>query len=430
MSEAIQRLLKRLEHPALPGIDLGLERVLLLLDALDNPHAKLPPVVHVAGTNGKGSVLAYLTAVLQQAGLRVHRYTSPHLVRFNERIMLAGEDIDDERFEDVLQRVAAKVKEFSATSFEATTAAAFLAFAETPADVLLLETGMGGRLDATNVIEKPLLTAITPIGYDHTHFLGSTLSEIASEKAGILKAGIPCVVGPQPLEAMRAIEKAAEKIGAPLFCHALHWRLEDGYYMSHSTQGLISPALAGEHQYMNAGLAAACCELLVPHFGLLPRHIEKGIASAKWPARLQHLKTGALAESLPEHTMLWLDGGHNPHAAEVLASWAQTRHPRKVGIICGMLNTKDALSFLMIMAPHIDAGVAVDIEGHAESCSAEQMFSTMQQVGIHAKKATSLPEALQTLDELLPQGEADILCCGSLALAGQVLADNAQGPER
>lgn len=424
MNPRIAELLNALDHPALPGIELGLERVEALLAELGNPQQKLPPVVHVAGTNGKGSLLAYLTAIFQQAGLKVHRYTSPHLIDFSERILLAGNPIADEALEEVLTKVKKAVEKCPATSFEATTAAAFLAFAEIPADVLLLETGMGGRLDATNVVEKPVLTAITPIGYDHMHFLGETLAEIATEKAGILKEGVPCVVSAQPLEAMEAIEKVAAQKQVPLFVCERNWRLNEGYYQSTDMQAVVYPALVGEHQYYNAALAAACCNLLAAQFNLLPRHIEQGIATAQWPGRLQRLTSGALVKNLPKSMSVWLDGGHNPHAAQVLGSWMETRHPRKLAIICGMLNTKDATGFLKVLSTHLDGGVAVAIPDEPISYSLDEMWQKMQQVGIHTTKAESLQQALADLAEKFGANACDVLICGSLSLASAVLRQN------
>ena len=287
----IDALLSQIASPRLGVIDLSLDRMVQLLAALGNPQDRLPPVVHVAGTNGKGSLLAYLKAMMEAGGYAVHRYTSPHLVRFNERIEIGGSAISDAQLLPVLERVAQAAESHPVTFFEATTAAAFLAFSQFPADVLLLETGLGGRLDATNVIFKPLLTAITPISMDHTEYLGNTLAQIAAEKAGILKDGVPCVTGPQPAEAQAVIASKAAHWHAPLLSYGDNWSVAHQkdvlLYRSDQSELIFPmPSLPGAHQIYNAGTAIACMQAL-KDFSVPPEKMGQAIAGAFWPARLQ-----------------------------------------------------------------------------------------------------------------------------------------------
>jgi dihydrofolate synthase / folylpolyglutamate synthase len=381
-------------HPRL--IDLSLGRVERLLAALGNPERKLPPVVHVAGTNGKGSVVAYLAAMAQAAGLRAHVYTSPHLVRFNERIVVAGAEIDDATLSAYLERCELANAGAPITFFEITTAAAFLAFAERPADIALLEVGLGGRLDATNVIARPAVTAITPVSIDHTQYLGDTLAQIAFEKAGILKSGVPAVIGPQPAEAMTAIESRAHAIGAPLI---------------HAAAADVATSLPGAHQRVNAGIALACARALK-----MPQLDERGIAQARWPGRLQRLKHGPLVAALAAGTELWLDGGHNPAAGAVLADWIAAQ-PGVTDIVVGMLNTKDAGKFLAALKPRVRFIRTVAVPDEENSLTADQLAA----LGEHAKPCANVAAAIA---DLAPHRSARVLICGSLYLAGHVLGDN------
>jgi len=381
-------------HPRL--IDLSLGRIERLLAALGNPERKLPPVVHVAGTNGKGSVVAYLAAMTRAAGLRAHVYTSPHLVRFNERIVVAGEQIDDAALSEYLERCETANAGEPITFFEITTAAAFLAFAERPAEIALLEVGLGGRLDATNVIARPALTAITPVSIDHTQYLGDTLKQIAFEKAGILKPGVPAVIGPQEPEALAAIESRARDVGAPLI---------------HAVAADVATPLPGSHQRINAGIALACARALKT-----PRLDARGIAQARWPGRLQHLKRGPLVDALRGNTALWLDGGHNPAAAAVLADWIAAQ-PGATDIVVGMLNTKDAGKFLAALKPHVRHIRTVAVPDEENSLTAEQLAALTGD----AKPRASVAAAI---GDLAPHGGARVLICGSLYLAGHVLRDN------
>ncbi|MCK5276174.1 MAG: bifunctional folylpolyglutamate synthase/dihydrofolate synthase, partial [Alphaproteobacteria bacterium] len=342
-SDAILARLMTL-HPKL--IDLSLDRVVDLLEKLGNPHHRLPPVVHIAGTNGKGSVAAYMRAALESAGYRVHAYTSPHLVRFHERIRLAGTLIDEQYLADYLRRCEDANGGAPITYFEITTVAAFLAFAETPADILLLEVGLGGRLDATNLIEKPAVTVITPVSIDHQQFLGETLAEIAGEKAAIQKRGVPSVTGPQSPEAAAAIDAYAARTGAPTFRFGRSFSVEATpggmVYSAGGRLMLPRPVLPGAHQIDNAATAIAALERL-KGFTITEMDLANGLMKAEWPARMQKLKTGPLVDLLPAGWELWLDGGHNAAAGEALAAHAAehwTDSP--LWLIAGLLNNKQA----------------------------------------------------------------------------------------
>ena len=418
-------------YPAL--IDLSLDRIRRLLACLEHPERRLPPVVHVAGTNGKGSLIAYLRAMLEAAGYRVHVYTSPHLVRFNERIRLAGQVIEDEALQAVLERVEAANEASPITLFEVTTAAAVLAFAELPADVLLLETGLGGRFDATNVIEHPALTAITPIAFDHMDFLGNTLTAIAGEKAGILKPGAPAVIGPQGAEARAVFEAAAAPLGVPLFRHGVDWRVEakDGgmrWQGDGATLDLPLPALPGAHQIANAGTAVACLRRLTG-FKVPTAAIEQGLRQVEWPARLQRLGRGPLLDLLPPWSELWLDGGHNPHCAMAIAatlrSWrASEATARPVELIVAMKSNKDLRGFLAPFVGLADSVQGVAIPGDPNCFSPADIAATARELGLRSEAASSPAEAIAALRQRALPAPPRILICGSLYLAGAVLAEN------
>lgn len=425
----------KLLHPLL--IDLSLGRVERLLDKLGNPHTKLPPVVHVAGTNGKGSVTAYLKAILEASGARVHVYTSPHLVRFHERIELAGASgkslpIGEETLVDILTRTQATNGSDDVTQFEITTAAAFLAFAEQPADVLLLEVGLGGRLDATNVVDRPVLDVITPISLDHAEKLGATLAKIAFEKAGILRSGVPAIVSQQEPEAEDVIRSEALRVGAPLIVWGEHFDAYEqrGRLVVQSEELLLDlplPSLIGRHQVVNAGTAVAAALRLgqsLPQLGLGERAIEQGLTSARWPARMQRLDAGPLPSLLRPGAELWLDGGHNPAAGRALAQTMadlEERSPKPLHLIVGMMGLKDAGGFLSAfrgLASHV---VTVPIPGAHEAPHApETLAETAREVGLKAESATDVAAALKRTDAYEP-GPKRILICGSLYLAGHVL---------
>ncbi len=429
-SDAILARLMAL-HPKV--IDLTLDRVHRLLARLGHPERALPPVVHIAGTNGKGSTLAMIRAGLEGAGLRVHAYTSPHLVRFHERIRLAGDLIAEDRLAALLGDLggalgeAALLDECEAanagapiTFFEITTCAAFLAYARIPADYLLLEVGLGGRLDATNVVERPALCVITPVSYDHQQYLGETLTQIAGEKAGILKAGVPCVVGPQADEGLAAIERAAARVRAPLLICGQHWHAaeEDGrlvYQDERGGLGLPHPNLPGPHQIGNAGTALAALRAL----GV--GDAQAAVTRAEWPARMQRLRRGPLPEGAPE-VELWLDGGHNPSAGAAIAATLAGLPERPTFAICGMLNTKDVKGFMAPLAGHLAGLVAVPIPGEANTLPAEVTAAAAAGAGINARTAPDVAAALDLIAARAPR--ARVLICGSLYLAGRVLAEN------
>ncbi|MEQ9607396.1 MAG: folylpolyglutamate synthase/dihydrofolate synthase family protein [Kiloniellaceae bacterium] len=433
-SDAVLDRLTRL-HPKV--IDLSLGRVERLLERLGHPEARLAPVVHVAGTNGKGSLLAFLRAMLEAAGRRVQVYTSPHLVRFHERIRLTTGLIDEAALIALLERCEAENGPEPITFFEVTTAAAFLAFAQEPADILLLEVGLGGRLDATNDIDRPRLTAITPVALDHQQFLGSTLSAIAGEKAGIMKPGVTCVVGPQEPATLTVLERHAQRIGTPLFCHDRDWTFApttDGFRYEDAAgpRVLPRPSLLGAHQFANAALAVACATQL-GEFGLDDRAIEGGIATASWPARLQRLTKGPLVDALPPENdfggwELWLDGGHNPAAGEALAATLKDRSrmdwgDRPLDLVYGMLDTKVAAGYLEALAPFAHSLKAVRIPGEQASLSAEAAAGHASAAGIDALPVESVLDGVQAIVAKAEE-PGRILICGSLYLAGHVLSEN------
>ena len=421
MSPASDAILARMMalHPKI--IDLTLDRMWRLLAALGHPEKDMPPVIHIAGTNGKGSTQAMIRAGLEAAGHRVHAYTSPHLARFHERIRLAGKLIDESALTAVLDECYAANEGGNITYFEITTCAAFVAMARTPADFTLLEVGLGGRLDATNVIEKPALSIITPVSIDHQQYLGDTLAKIAFEKAGILKRGVACVVGPQPDEAMAVIEARAAALGAPLIAHGQHWHAfeERGRLVFQDETGLLDlplPVLPGAHQIENAGAALAALRALGTGSP------EAAMQDAHWPARLQRLRSGPLASSATE-IELWLDGGHNPAAGQAIARHLASLPNRPTHLICGMLNTKDIAGYLTPMAPHVQSLTAVSIPGEAATLPAETTAAAARAAGIDANTADTVADALAAIAKREPR--ARVLICGSLYLAGSVLRENA-----
>lgn len=416
-------------HPK--AIDLSLDRVKRLLATLGHPERRLPPVVHIAGTNGKGSLVAFLRAIGESLGQRVHTYTSPHLVRFHERICLAGrgglKEISEERLIDCLSRVERANGSQPITHFEITTVAAFLAFSEVPADMLLLETGMGGRLDATNVIEKPRVTVITPVSIDHVGFLGGTLSSIAFEKAGILKPGVPCVLGRQAPEALAVVEAMARDVGAEL--HVLGRDFDaferNGRLIFQSATRLINlplPSLEGGHQINNAATAIATASIL---FGdaLTVNALNDGLLNAKWPARLQRLGPGSLNAYKGDETEILLDGGHNTAGGAVVASHLDrlsARDPREVHLICGMMETKDAPSVLAHFKGRVTRVYTVSIPGEENAFTAADLAFIAEREGFNVTPARGLAHAL-LLSQAAMREPGRILIFGSLYLAGHVL---------
>ncbi|MBW3241704.1 bifunctional folylpolyglutamate synthase/dihydrofolate synthase [Epibacterium sp. DP7N7-1] len=406
-------------HPKI--IDLTLDRVWRLLAALDNPQDKLPPVIHIAGTNGKGSTQAMIRAGLEGWGKSVHAYTSPHLARFHERIRLAGDLISEDHLTQVLDECYSANGDESITYFEITTVAGLLAFSRTSADYTLLEVGLGGRLDATNVI-TPEVSVITPISIDHEQFLGNTLAKIAGEKAGIIKRGVPVVVGPQPDEAMEVIEDTAMRLGAPLIAYGQHWHVheERGRLVYQDERGLLDlplPNLMGAHQIQNAGAALA----VLRHLGADEAACEAAVVGAQWPARMQRLKTGPLVE-IAGAAELWLDGGHNAAAGIALADVLAKLPQRPTHLICGMLNTKDVTGYLRPLAAEAASLTAVSIPGEAATLSAEETEAAAKSVDLQADTAENVTEALKAI--LARDPNSRVLICGSLYLAGAILREN------
>ena len=417
-------------HPRV--ITLGLERIERLLKRLGSPEKKLPPLVHVAGTNGKGSLVAYLRAMAEAAGYRVHVYTSPHLVRFNERIRIAGRLIEDGELDELLTECEEVNGEEPIAYFEITTALAYLAFSREPANLGIIEVGLGGRYDATNVI-TPALSAITPIGYDHTGFLGDKLEGIAGEKAGILKRGVPAVIGRQREVSAEVIANEASKLDAPLFRMGREWQVmptANGFrYQSDLLAlDLPAPALVGAHQIDNAATAVACVERLrAINFAIDDRAIARGLATVDWPARLQRLTRGPLVEALPPGCELWLDGGHNEDCglalARMAADWSKEPAALPLYLVFSMLTSKDASGFLRPLARHGRAARAVPFpEGHS-AYTPEEACEKAAEVGLDCAPANNIGAALEDLLATQP-APMRILICGSLYLAGAVLERN------
>ncbi len=426
MTPGSDRVLERLTRLHPKKIDLSLGRIERLLDRLGNPHERLPPVIHVAGTKGKGSTVAILRACLEAAGYRVHAYISPHLVRFHERIRLAGRLIEEEPLIALLEECERANAGAPITFFEITTAAAFLAFARTPADILLLEVGMGGRVDTTNVVARPAVTAITPVSIDHVAFLGNTLTAIAGEKAGILKPGVVGVIAPQADEAAATIAARAAAVGAPLYRAGREWHYAATaagmrYEGARWRLDLPPPSLIGAHQRLNAATAIACLENL-SGFAVPAEAVAAGLRAIDWPARLQQLRRGLLVEALPPDAELWLDGGHNPAAGEVLGAVAADWRDRPLDLVVGMLNTKDAAGFLRPLAPHARSLAAVTIPGEDNPLPDAEIVAAARAVGIAAETAPSVAAAVTAIAARGAVGR--VLICGSLHLAGVVLREN------
>ncbi len=415
-------ILARLQtlHPK--SIDLSLGRLQRLLERLGHPERRVPPVVHIAGTNGKGSTLAMLDAMLTSSGQRVHRYISPHLVHFNERILLYGTPIGEAFLAEVLDVCEQANQGDPITFFEITTAAAFLAFARTPADWLLLETGLGGRLDATNVVDRPALTLISPVSMDHESYLGSTLEAIAGEKAGIIKPGVPVLVGPQAPEALAVLRAKALSVAAPLRACGHEWSIAEapaGFALVTEARrlDLPRPGLRGAHQIQNAALAAFAGLTL----GLDPAAISRGIESAQWAARLQRLPLEAFAVAASAPLEIWLDGGHNPAAGQALASsLPDIAGDRPVDLVVGMLETKDTAQFLAPMRGLVRRVYAVPVPNEPLGRTPATIVDAARALDIDASTAESTDAAIGAIAEEAG-GPSLALICGSLYLAGHVL---------
>jgi dihydrofolate synthase / folylpolyglutamate synthase len=429
-------------HPK--RIDLTLERMWRILEALGHPEQRLPPVIHVAGTNGKGSTVAFMRAILEAAGLRVHTYTSPHLVRFNERFRLgaagAGRLASDDELGEALSECERANAGAPITVFEITTAAGLLLFARHPADILLLEVGLGGRLDATNVIERPLVTVVAPVSLDHAEFLGDTVGKIAAEKAGIFKPEVPAIVAAQPREALAVIERQAARVHAPIRIAGEDWTAteERGRLVYQDDAGLIdlpAPKLYGRHQFENAGLAIAALRaaaLRVSGTLALPPSAFEGIAKAEWPARMQRLSGGKLAALVPSGGELWLDGGHNPDGGRVIASALadlEERVSRPLVLIVGMLSNKDAEGFLKNFTGLARRIVTVPIPEQENSFPAVALAAAARAIGLPAQECPDLETALAAIGHFELDQPPRILITGSLYLAGTALALNGTPPE-
>ena len=416
-------------------IDLTLDRMQRILARLDHPERKLPPVIHVAGTNGKGSTVAYLRAILEAAGLKVHVYTSPYLVRLNECVRLAGTLVGDDALRDALLECERANGGEPITEFEMKTAAAFLLFAKVPADVLLLEVGLGGRLDSTNVVETPLACVITPIGIDHIEFLGNTLIQIAGEKAGIIKRGVPVISAEQLPEAQAVIEQRAKQMRSPLHAAGQDWHVsvERGRLVYQDERGLLdlaAPRLFGRHQFDNAGLAIATLRTQTL-FRIDNAAYERGITGAEWPARMQRLTSGKLIDQAPRHAEVWLDGGHNADGGRVAAAALgdlEERVSRPLVLIVGMMGNKDAKGFLANFAGLTRHIIVVPIPDTENAMPPDVLADAVRALGMRVEAAPNVAAALQSLSRLAYEIPPRILIAGSLYLAGHVLAENGTLP--
>lgn len=417
-------------------IDLTLDRMHRLLAALGNPERRIAPVIHVAGTNGKGSTVAYLRAMLEAAGLSVHAFTSPHLVRINERFRVAGQLVSDAELVAALEECERANAGQAITVFEIETAASFLLFARKQADVTLLEVGLGGRLDSTNVVDRPLASVITPVSMDHVEFLGDTLAKIAYEKSGIIKRGVPVVIAPQPAEAEAVIEAQARSMRAPLVAagQAWHAAVERGRLVYQDDRGLLdlpAPRLFGRHQFDNAGLAIATLRAIA-RFNFPQSVFEAGVTRAEWPARMQRLSSGILLAHAPKDAELWLDGGHNAEGGRAIAAALgdlEERVSRPLVVIVGMMANKDAAGFLSHFSGLTRHIIAVPIPGNDNAYAPEALAAAARPLGMRVETASSVGAALTALARLSYDVAPRILITGSLYLAGDVLRQNGTLPQ-
>jgi dihydrofolate synthase/folylpolyglutamate synthase len=438
-SPPLGELIARLSALHAKRIDLGLERMQGLLERLDHPERRLPPLIHVAGTNGKGSTIAYLRAILEAANLRVHVYTSPSLVRINECFRLGrtggGGLVGDDELRSTLEHCERANAGAPITIFEIETAAAFCLFAQHPADVVLLEVGLGGRLDATNVIDAPLATVMAPVSMDHTEFLGQTLTAIAGEKAAIIKREVPVICAEQFPEAMAVIEAQAERMRAPLHAAGQQWHVsvECGRLVYQDDRGLMdlaAPKLFGRYQFDNAGLAIATLRAQ-SLFEIGTAAFEAGIVHAEWPARMQRLASGALLAQAPPGCEIWLDGGHNAEGGRVVAATLgdlEERVSRPLVVIVGMMANKDAAAFLANFAGLTRHIIAVQIPGRDNAMPPDRLADAARALGMRVETSGSVEAALRSLARLAYEVPPRILITGSLYLAGHVLAANGTLP--
>ncbi len=413
-------------------IDLGLSRVYDLLSRLENPHLKMPPTIHIAGTNGKGSTLSFLKTIFEESGLKVHSYTSPHLVYFNERIKLAGIEISDQFLNEVLrecQQAAERKPQIDITFFEGITVAAFLAFSKVKADILLLETGMGGKLDATNVLDQVLCSIITPISFDHTDFLGDTLSKISSEKAGIIKNSCPTFIGKQKSLALKTIINKAKQQKSETFTFNQNWKIKkyknhflfDGFGKEYK---LPLPSLAGDHQLENASLAIAV-SLNQKKFKVSEDNIRSALIKTSWPARLQKIEKGKFHKILPSNCELYLDGSHNPQGSQTICKFLEKQKNKKIFVIFAMLQDKDCQKFLENIAPKIDHLFALEIANETKSRKAEEIYKIAKSCKIKSQISQNFDDSFEKISNMIKNNEKNlILVFGSLYLAGSFLEEN------
>lgn len=412
------------------NIDLGLSRVYELLKRVGNPHLKIPPAIHIAGTNGKGSTLSFLRAIFEESGLKIHSYTSPHLVKFNERIILNGAEISEGFLGECLlecKKAAEKSPEISMTFFEGITVAAFLAFSRVKADLLLLETGLGGRLDATNVLPKVLCSIITPIAFDHEEFLGKTLAKIAFEKAGIIKKNCPVIIAKQKTSALKVIENQASTMGSQEKVFSKNWKIKkqkNGFLFSGFGKkiSLPLPSLLGDHQIENASVAIAAA-LTQKKFSVSEHHIKSAITKAYWPARLQKIESGKFFKILPKSCDLFLDGSHNLQGAETIEKFLKKQKGKKIFVIFSMLKDKNCEGFLKKIGKEIDQLITLTIPDEPKSRTALEINKIAKKTGIKSVAAQNFDEAFAMIKKEKEQPTL-IIICGSLYLAGSFLEEN------
>ena len=401
----------------------SLDNTFKLLHELDNPQDKLPPTIHIAGTNGKGSTLAMIKTIFMQSGYTAHSYTSPHLIEFNERIKLHDKPISDSHLYELLEETkeAADKLKIIPTFFEGTTAAAYLAFSRSPADILLLETGLGGRLDCTNAVSKPILTIITTISYDHMDVLGKTLKEIATEKAGIIKKNVPCIIGPQTQEVYDVLIDKCNEVGAPSFCYEYDFiseKTKNGFkYCSKNIDiDLPEPNLIGEHQILNASMAVAATTILNNEFKITTQNIKRGITSTIWPGRLQHINQKRVRHIIGDNIKIYIDGAHNESGAMSLSYWAKQNLTGPVYMILGMTNNRDAEKFCNHFQSIVTQGIAVSVESEPSSYSANILAQKASGSGIEFIQSSSLIESLNYIYNKNNDIPATIIITGSLFL--------------
>lgn len=401
----------------------SLDNAFKLLDELGNPQEKLPPTIHIAGTNGKGSTLAMLKSIFMQSGYAVHSYTSPHLIEFNERIKLHDKSISDSHLYELLEetKAAADKLKIVPTFFEGTTVAAFLAFSRIPADLLLLETGLGGRLDCTNTVSEPILTIITSISYDHMEVLGKTLKEIANEKAGIIKKNIPCIIGPQTQEVYELLIDKCGEMDAPSFCYEYDFiseKTQNGFkYLSKNINiDFPKPNLNGDHQILNASMAIAATTILNNKFKITTQKIKEGITSTVWPGRLQYINQDRVRHITGDYIKIYIDGAYNESGAMSLSHWIKQNLTGPVYMILGMTNNRDVEIFCNHFKGIITEGIAVRVESEPSSYSASILAQKANNSGIEFRESSTLIEALNYIYNKNKDVPATIIITGSLFL--------------